>query len=126
MDEVPNTRIWAIRGATSLESDSAEHLTERVNELVSQMMERNGLANEDLVSVIFTATADIVSMFPATAARKSGLDGVPLLCAGELAVTGALGRCIRILMHAYTSNNRAQIRHVYLHEARSLRDDIDD
>lgn len=90
------------------------------------LLERNGLANEDLISMVFTATDDVVCMFPAAAARALGLGDVPLLCARELAVTGSTPRCIRILAHIETGRSRSELHHVYLEGARDLRDDLPD
>jgi chorismate mutase len=118
------SRLWALRGATTVDADTSEQVTERVTELLAEMLERNGIAHDDIVSVIFTATDDIVSMFPATAARKAGLGDVPLLCAQELAIQGSMPLTIRVLMHVHTSADRGQLRHVYLHKARSLREDL--
>ena len=90
------------------------------------MLERNGIVHDDLVSIVFTATDDISSMFPATAARALGLGDVPLICARELSVRGAVPRCVRVLMHFYTEAPRASLHHVYLEGARGLRDDLPD
>jgi chorismate mutase len=90
------------------------------------MLERNGVDHDDIVSILFTATDDITSMFPATAARSLGLGDVPLICASELAITGAMPRCIRVLMHFYTERKREALHHVYLEGARGLRDDLPD
>ena len=88
-------------------------------------MERNGVTSDDVVSVFFTTTPDLVSTFPATAARSVGFTDVPLMCAAEIAVPDALPRTIRIMMHAYTTKARAEIRHAYLREAVTLRSDLD-
>ncbi len=117
------TKVLAIRGATVVEHDSVADITERVAELVGEMMSRNKLASQDIISAIFTATDDIVSMFPATAARKSFMADVPLLCARELSVEGAIERCIRVMMHVETSLSRQELQHIYLHEAITLRDE---
>ncbi len=90
------------------------------------MLERNGVAKDDLISIIFTATEDVVSTFPATAARELGLGDVPLLCARELSVVGGTPRCVRVLMHLTTTLDRDQLHHVYLEGARGLRDDLPD
>lgn len=118
--------LRALRGATTVEVDEPEHVSARVRELVTAMIERNGVAHDDIVSVIFTATEDVVSIFPASAARAVGLGDVPLLCARELSVAGATPRCIRVLMHLYTERSRAELHHVYLEGARGLRDDLPD
>jgi len=114
--------VRALRGATTVDHDSADHVAARVQELVSAMLDRNAVAKADLISVIFTATDDIHSIFPATAARAIGLGDVPLLCAQELDVMGGMPRCIRVLMHLTTELDR--LHHVYLEGARGLRDDL--
>ena len=116
--------VRALRGATTLDVDEAGHLTERVQALVTQMLDRNDVAKDDLISVVFTATDDIHSMFPATAARAAGLGDVPLICARELDVVGGTPRCIRVLMHFLTERSRTELHHVYLERARNLRDDL--
>jgi chorismate mutase len=118
--------LRALRGATTLDEDSADQVSERVQALVSAMLERNGIAHDDIVSILFTATDDISSMFPATAARSLGLGDVPLICARELAITGARGLCVRVLMHFYTGLDKNELHHVYLEGARGLRDDLPD
>ncbi|MEZ5310857.1 MAG: chorismate mutase [Microthrixaceae bacterium] len=119
-----NRSVRAVRGATTLEVDEAEHLIERVTEMLTEMIERNALSNDDIISVLFTATPDVHSTFPAVAGRRLGLGDVPLICAQELDIDGAMPLCIRVMMHVETLLVRDQVRHVYLHEARSLRDDL--
>ena len=116
--------VRGLRGATTVDADTTEQVTERVVELIEAMLDRNGLDKEDLVSVLFTATDDIRSMFPATAARTVGLGDVPLICARELDIEGGTPLCVRILMHIYTEKSRAELHHVYHHGARNLRDDL--
>lgn len=116
--------LRALRGATSVAADEAGLVEKATAELLQEMLERNSVATEDLVSLIFTATPDLTSAFPAAAARSLGLGGVPLLCAQEIAVPGALPRCVRVLMHLYTERDYASLRHVYLGEARRLREDL--
>lgn len=116
--------VRAIRGATTVDSDTTEQITERVHELLLSLLDRNEITTEDIISVIFTATGDLVSMFPAAASRSIGFGDVPLLCAGEIPVEGSTPRCIRVLIHTYSSKRRTQIRHSYLHGARALRDDL--
>lgn len=118
------TAVRALRGATTFDVDETEHVSVRVVELVTEMLERNGVEHDDVISVIFTATDDLTCTFPAAAARRIGLGDVPLLCARELAIEGAMPRCIRVLMHLGTERSRDELRHVYLHEARTLRDDL--
>ncbi len=116
--------VRALRGATTVDADTPEQLNERVQELVTAMLERNGVDKDDLISIVFTATEDITSMFPATAARGVGLGDVPLLCARELSIEGATPRCVRVLMHLSTERAREELHHVYLEGARGLRDDL--
>jgi chorismate mutase len=118
--------VRAIRGATTVDEDVPEQVRERTQVLVREMLARNEVAVDDLVSAFFTATSDISSAFPATAARALGLDDVPLIGAQELAVEGALGLCIRVLLHCYSERPRSEIRHVYLEGARALRADLAD
>jgi chorismate mutase len=87
-------------------------------------MASNELVEDDIISVLFTATADVTSTFPATAIREIGFGAVPLLCAAEIAVPGAKPLCIRVLMHVQTTRSRQDIKHIYLHGAQSLRDDL--
>ncbi len=116
--------VRAIRGATTVETDTAADVTERVCTLLDRMLERNTVDKDDLVSVIFTATDDIHSMFPAAAARAIGFGDVPLLCARELDIVGGTPRCVRVLMHVNTDKPRHELHHVYLEGARGLRDDL--
>jgi chorismate mutase len=118
------TAVRALRGATTVDADTTEQITERVQSLVAEMLERNGIAKDDLISVIFTATSDIHAMFPALAAREMGLGDVPLLCAQELDIVGGAVQCIRVLMHLNTDRARDELHHIYLEGARSLRDDL--
>jgi len=116
--------VRALRGATTVDLDSEEHIFERVMALLEAMFDRNALGKDDVISIIFTATDDIHSVFPAAAARKFGLGDVPLLCARELDITGSQPMCIRVLVHMNTSRTREELRHVYLEGASSLRDDL--
>jgi chorismate mutase len=119
-----STSVLALRGAITLERDEREHLLERVRRLLAEMLERNGVAHDDLISILFTATPDVHSVFPAVAAREMGLGDVPLICAQELDIEGAMPLCIRVMMHLVTDRDRSQLRHVYLEQARGLRDDL--
>ena len=116
--------VRAIRGATQLEVDERDHLLERTTELVRAVLAKNQLDVDDLISIIFTATPDVRSEFPAYAARTLGLVDVPLLCTVELDIGGAMDRVVRLLMHVETSLSRAEVTHVYLHGARNLRRDL--
>jgi chorismate mutase len=118
--------VRALRGATTLDADSAEQVTERVQALVERMLEANGVAHDDVISILFTATDDIMSMFPATAARAIGMGDVPLICARELGIDGGTPLCVRVMMHLTTDRARHDLHHVYLEGARGLRDDLPD
>ena len=113
-----------MRGATTCAIDTPEEIAEATQELLGLLMARNHLEHDDVVSVIFTTTPDLTSSFPATSARAIGFGDIPLLCASEIAVPGSMARCVRVLLHAYTETSRADIHHVYLRDARSLRDDL--
>jgi chorismate mutase len=116
--------VRAIRGATQLERDERDHLLERVSELMQLVLDDNDLSIDQLISVIFTATDDVRSEFPAYAARRLGLVDVPLLCARELEIEGSLPRIVRVMAHVDTELSRGDITHVYLHGAASLRRDL--
>lgn len=119
-----SAQVRALRGATTVDVDTGEQVASRVTTLLTEMFERNGIHKDDLISVIFTATDDIHSAFPAAAARAFGLGDVPLLCARELDIDGATPRCIRVLMHMTTDRARSALHHVYLEGAIGLRDDL--
>lgn len=116
--------VRAIRGATQLEVDEREHLFERTRELVGAVLRDNAVDTEALVSIVFTCTPDLVSDFPAAAAREMGLGDVPLLCAVEIAVPHAMPRVVRMMAHADLDVPRAEVKHVYLHGAVALRRDL--
>jgi chorismate mutase len=114
----------AIRGATTVDSDTPELIREATRELLETIVARNDFTSDDVISVIFTVTDDLRSEFPAHAARELGWLDVPLLCTMEIPVPGSLARCIRVLLHIESAKARADIRHVYLHDARTLRPDL--
>jgi chorismate mutase len=116
--------VRAIRGATTLDVDTAEQVRERTQELMRELMELNGVTADDFISIIFTATPDVRSLFPAKAARELGLDDVPLLGAQELDVDNALERCVRLLAHIETDRPRSEMQHVFQHGAIALRTDL--
>ncbi len=116
--------VRAIRGATTIDEDTPAAIDAAVIALLGELFTRNELHNDDLISVILTATDDIHSKFPAAAARLFGLGDVPLLCARELDIVGATQRCIRVLLHVNTERSRADLHHVYLEGAVGLRDDL--
>jgi chorismate mutase len=115
-------RLRALRGAITVEANEAEAILSATTELVSEVMERNGLSPDEVVSCIFTCTDDLNAEFPAVAARRMGLSAVPLLCAREIDVPGSLPRVIRLMVHCY---GVGPPRHVYLREAVSLRRDLE-
>lgn len=117
-------RIRAVRGAITLDQDTKEQVIERTGLVLRRLVEENGIAQDDLVSIMFTATPDIRSEFPAAAARAMGLNQVPLLCAQELDVDGAVPKCIRVLVYFYTSRGIDELRPVYLEGAKPLRADL--
>jgi chorismate mutase len=116
--------VRALRGATTVDGDTPEQIAERIQALLTEMLDRNGVDKDDLISILFTATGDVVSLFPATAARALGLGDVPLICARELDVVGATPMCLRVMMHVHTTRSRRDLHHVYLNGARGLRDDL--
>jgi chorismate mutase len=116
--------VRAIRGATQVDADDREQVLEATRELVSAVLERNGLAHDDVISILFTATPDLVSEFPALAARELGMGDVPLMCATEIDVPHALPRVLRLMAHVETPRDRTEIHHVYLRGATALRRDI--
>jgi chorismate mutase len=117
-------RLYALRGATSVAADERQAILEATSELMRELLERNALAPEDLVSCLFTLTPDLHAEFPAVAAREIGLSGVPLICAQELSVDGAMERVIRVMVHCYLADGRTP-QHVYQGEARALRLDLE-
>lgn len=117
-------RLVALRGATTCSDDTPEQVIEATSELLTEMFERNLVDPADLVSIVFTATPDLTSSFPAEAARALGIADVPLLCAQEMAVPGAVARCIRVLAHLYSTRDRSVLQHVYLRGAEGLRRDL--
>jgi len=116
--------VRAIRGAIQLDVDEREHLLASVEELVTEVLRQNELDLDQLISIVFTATSDIHAEFPALAARGLGLGDVPLLCAQEIDVEGAMPRVIRLMVHAETDVPRSGVRHVYLRGAVGLRRDL--
>ena len=116
--------VRAVRGATQLETDSRDHMLDRVAEMVRDVMESNGLDVDDFISIIFTATSDLVSEFPAYAARQLGFDDVPLICARELEIDRSMPRVVRMMAHVETDLGRKDVTHVYLHGASALRRDL--
>ena len=116
-------RLRALRGAITVDDNDADAILDATEELTRELLDQNGLEQGDLVSCIYTCTNDLDAEFPAVAARRMGLSSVPLLCAREIDVPGALPRVIRLLMHCYAEES-APVKHVYLREAVSLRTDL--
>jgi chorismate mutase len=116
--------VRAVRGATQLDEDTREHMLDRVAEMVLDVMSSNDLEVDDFISVIFTATSDLVSEFPAYAARRLGFGEVPLICARELEIAGSMPRVVRMMAHVETDLTRSEVTHVYLHGAAHLRRDL--
>ena len=117
--------VRGIRGATTVEADNPAAVLAATREMLAALLERNGIGDFDqIVSALFTTTPDLISTFPAEAARGLGMTHVPLLCASEIAVAGAMPRCIRVLLHVETPRTPREIVHVYLREAVRLRPDV--
>lgn len=116
-------RLFALRGANSVEANTRESILDATSSLMVELIARNDLAADQLVSCIFTVTDDLDAEFPAVAARNIGLNAVPLICAREVPVPGALPQVVRVLVHYYAADDH-EPRHVYLREARSLRSDL--
>ena len=116
--------VRAIRGATQVDADDREEILAATRELVTAVMERNELRHDDVISILFTATPDLRSEFPALAARELGMGDVPLICATEIDVPHALPRVLRLMAHVETPLDRNAVQHVYLRGAVALRRDI--
>ncbi|HET8592150.1 MAG TPA: chorismate mutase [Solirubrobacterales bacterium] len=116
-------RLWAVRGATRAGANDPEKVIEATQELMRELMDRNGIRPDQMVSCIFTSTHDLNAEFPAAAARKIGLEAVPLLCAQEIDVPGSMRSVIRVLVHYYGPPDRSP-SHTYLGEAQELRSDL--
>jgi chorismate mutase len=117
--------VRGIRGATSATANTRDAILQATRELLGEMLRLNGIvAFDEIVSVLFTTTPDLTATFPAEAARELGMNLVPLLCASEIDVPGTLARCVRVLLHVNSAKSQAEIVHVYLREAKSLRPDV--
>ena len=116
-------RLFAVRGAVQAEANEAGAILAATEELMREVLDRNGLAPEAMVSCLFTTTDDLDAEFPAVAARNLGLDSMPLLCAREIAVPGAMPRVIRVMVHYYAAADHAPA-HVYLGATQALRSDL--
>ena len=122
-EEHAHDRLWAVRGAVQVDRNEADAIVASTEELVGEVMARNDLRPEAMVSCIFTVTSDLDAEFPAVAARRLGLDSVPLLCASEVPVPGAMPRVIRLMVHYYAAPGHAPA-HAYLGETQALRSDL--
>lgn len=118
--------VRALRGATTLEADTRDQVLERTSELLATLLERNALSTDQVISLLFTATDDVRSEFPAAAVRAAGISDVPMMCARELGIDGGSGipLCVRVMAHIDADRARSELRHVYLHGARQLRSDL--
>ena len=117
--------VRGVRGATSVEADDPALIRQAARELMEEIIRRNQITNfDDIISAVFTTTEDLVSAFPAEAARAMGMNQVPLLCAREIPVTGSMPRCIRVLLHVNSERTPKEIEHVYLRDAQKLRPDL--
>ncbi len=119
-----NTALRGIRGAITVERNSAEEIVAATRELLTAIIKENSINIEDIASAFFTVTADLNTGFPATAAREIGWKYVPLLCTTEINVPGGLGKCIRVLVHVNTQKSQKEIKHIYLRDAVQLRVDL--
>ena len=116
--------VRAVRGAIQVDADDRALILDGTSELVTEVLRRNELTNEEIISIVFTATPDLTAEFPAYAARQMGLTDVPLLCATEIAVPGSMPRVLRLLAHIETARSRSEIHHPYLRGAAALRRDV--
>ena len=116
--------VRAIRGATTVENNEAVEMLRETEKLLVEIIEKNELKEEDIISIIFTVTHDLNATFPAIAARNLGWTSVALMCTNEICVPGSLEKCIRVLLHFNTNKRNDEIRHIYLNEAKVLRPDI--
>jgi chorismate mutase len=121
--ETPRQRLFAVRGATQVEANEAEAIIAATEGLMRELIERNGLEPEAMVSCLFTTTEDLDAEFPAVAARKLGLDSVPLLCCREIPVPNSMPRVIRVMAHYYAPEGHVP-SHAYLGGAQDLRVDL--
>lgn len=117
-------RVRAIRGATTVDYDDSAHIAGAVCEMLGAILAANGVTTEAIVSAMFTATPDLCSAFPATAARSMGWSAIPMMCASEIDVAGAQPRCIRVMLHVERPLGAPPVTHVYLRDAAALRPDL--
>lgn len=117
--------VRAIRGATTVINNDADEIIIETEKLLNDIIEKNSLGEDDIISIIFTVTQDLNAAFPAVAARKIGYTNAALMCMNEIDVPGSLKKCIRIMMHINTDKKREDIKHIYLNGAKVLRPDLD-
>jgi chorismate mutase len=122
--ERPQPRLFAVRGAVQAEANESGAILDATEALMRELIQRNGLEAADMVSCIFTTTDDLDAEFPAAAARRIGLDAVPLMCSREIPVPGSMPRVIRVMLHFYAAPSH-QTAHVYLGAAQKLRADLE-
>lgn len=116
--------VRAVRGATTIENNNMHDIIEGTKELLCKIVEENGIDEDSLISIIFTATKDLNAAFPAAAARQLGWNNIALICTNEIDVPNSLEKCIRVLMHFNTGKSNKDIKHVYLKGAKILRPDL--
>ncbi|NLI57065.1 MAG: chorismate mutase [Clostridium sp.] len=116
--------VRAIRGATTVLNNDKREILNETKKLLIEVIEKNNLKKDDIISIIFTATKDLNATFPAVAAREIGLNDVALMCMNEIDVPDGLKKCIRVMLHVNANMDKRQIRHVYLNEAKVLRPDL--
>jgi len=114
----------ALRGAITVEENTREDILKGTALLLNEIINKNSIVQEDMISIIFTLTQDLNATFPAVAAREAGLTEVPLMCMQEIPVAGSLPKCIRILLHYNTDKKNSELKHIYLKGATVLRPDI--
>lgn len=116
--------VRAIRGATTVENNDAVEMLRETEKLLVEIIEKNKLIEDDVISIIFTVTNDLDATFPAIAARNLGWTSVALICTNEISVPGSLKNCIRILLHFNTDKRNNEVKHIYLNNAKVLRPDL--
>ena len=116
--------VRAIRGATTVEVNSEQEILDRTRELLQEMIQQNGISQEDIISVLFSVTADLNAAFPAVAARRLGWTDIALMGTYEMEVPGSLKKCIRVMMHINTEKQNSEMKYIYLNDARKLRPDL--
>lgn len=118
--------VAAIRGATTVVSNTEQEILDATAELLEKMTEQNGITADDIISIIFTTTKDLNSAFPAVAARRLGWTHTAMICTNEIDVPGSLKKCIRVMMHINTGKKNEDLKYIYLRDARLLRPDLED